>query len=53
MQCFITEYKGYPEVMVKHCGSLKFQDGELDNILEEIQRLREIEELSFANMYQI
>ena len=36
--------KGSPEVILEHSGSWKFQKGELDNILEEIQKLREIEE---------
>ena len=36
--------QGSPEVILRHCGSWKFQKGELDNILEEIQKLREIEE---------
>lgn len=36
--------KGSPEVILRHSGSWKFQKGELDNILGEIQKLREIEE---------
>ena len=36
--------KGSPEVILKHSGSWKFQKGELDNILEDIKKLREIEE---------
>ncbi len=36
--------KGSPEVILKHSGAWKFQKGELDNILEDIQKLREIEE---------
>lgn len=38
------DIKGTPEVMLRHCGGWKFQEGELNNILEEIQKLREIEE---------
>lgn len=36
--------KGSPELMLKHVGSWKFEKGELDNILGDIQKLREIEE---------
>lgn len=35
--------KGTPSAILKHIGVWKFERGELDNILEEIQRLREIE----------
>ena len=36
--------KGSPEVILKHAGSWRFEKGELDNILQDIQRLREIED---------
>jgi len=35
--------KGLPELILKHIGVWKFEKGELDNILGDIQRLREIE----------
>ncbi|MGR3309558.1 MAG: DUF2281 domain-containing protein [Candidatus Brocadiales bacterium] len=35
--------KGTPEAILKHVGVLRFERGELDNILENIQKLREIE----------
>ncbi len=35
--------KGSPETVLKHLGTWKFEKGELDNILEDIQALREIE----------
>lgn len=38
------DIKGTSEVILRHCGGWKFREGELDNILEEIQKLREIEE---------
>ena len=37
------EKKGTPETVLKHTGKWKFERGELDNILEDIQKLREIE----------
>ena len=37
------EKKGSPEKVLKHLGTWKFEKGELDNILEDIQTLREIE----------
>lgn len=36
--------KGSPEAILKHAGVWKFEKGELDNILKDIQKLREIEE---------
>jgi len=35
--------RGLPEVILRHVGVWKFEKGELDNILGDIQRLREIE----------
>ena len=35
--------KGTPEAILKHVGVWKFERGELDNILEDIQKLREVE----------
>lgn len=35
--------RGLPEVILRHVGAWKFEKGELDNILGDIQRLREIE----------
>ncbi len=40
----IKEKKGTPEIILKHTGVWRFEKGELDNILEDIQKLREIEE---------
>lgn len=34
---------GSPEAILKHAGVWRFERGELDNILEDIQKLREIE----------
>ncbi|MBI2560316.1 MAG: hypothetical protein HYW14_04200 [Planctomycetes bacterium] len=36
--------KGSPEAILKHMGTWKFEKGELDNILKDIQKLREIED---------
>lgn len=36
--------RGAPEVVLKHLGAWKFEEGELDNILEDIQKLRELED---------
>ena len=38
-----TLKKGSPEAILKHVGVWRFEMGELDNILEDIQKLREIE----------
>lgn len=35
--------KGTPEAILKHVGTWKFEKGELDNILEDIQKFRELE----------
>ncbi len=35
--------KGLPEFILKHVGVWKFEKGELENILKDIQNLREIE----------
>lgn len=40
----IAGEKGTPDSILKHIGVWKFKKGELDNILEEIQKLREIED---------
>ena len=36
--------RGAPEVVLKHLGTCKFEEGELDNILEDIQKLRALED---------
>jgi len=36
--------RGTSEVVLKHLGACKFEEGELDNILEDIQKLRELED---------
>jgi len=35
--------RGSPEAILRHLGTWKFEKGELDNILEEIQKFRELE----------
>jgi hypothetical protein len=35
--------RGSPEAILKHVGTWKFEKGELDNILEDIQKFRELE----------
>lgn len=35
--------KGSPEKVLRHLGAWKFEQGEIDKILEDIQTLREIE----------
>ncbi|MCF6150257.1 MAG: DUF2281 domain-containing protein [Candidatus Kuenenia sp.] len=35
--------KGSPEKVLQHLGTWKFEKGEIDKILEDIQTLREIE----------
>ena len=37
------EKKGSPEAILRHLGTWKFEKGELDNILEDIQKFRELE----------
>ena len=37
------EKRGSPEAILRHLGAWKFEKGELDNILEEIQKFRELE----------
>jgi hypothetical protein len=36
--------KGSPESILRHVGTWRFEKGELDNILEDIQKLRESED---------
>ena len=38
-----TGKRGSPEAILKHVGTWKFEKGELDNILEDIQKFRELE----------
>lgn len=38
-----TGKRGSPEAILKHAGAWKFEKGELDNILEDIQKFRELE----------
>lgn len=35
--------RGSPEAILRHLGTWKFEKGELDNILEDIQKFRELE----------
>lgn len=35
--------RGAPEAILRHLGTWKFEKGELDNILEDIQKFRELE----------
>ena len=35
--------RGSPEAILRHLGAWKFEKGELDNILEDIQKFRELE----------
>lgn len=39
-----VEEKGTPDSILKHIGVWKFKEGEMDSILEDIQKLREIED---------
>ncbi len=36
--------RGSPEAILRHLGTWKFEKGELDNILEDIQKFRELED---------
>lgn len=36
--------RGSPEAILKHVGTWKFEKGELDDILEDIQKFRELED---------
>ena len=36
--------RGSPEAILRHLGTWKFEKGELNNILEDIQKFRELED---------